>query len=256
VPPGLEAGAATPLVLVLHGGGGSGVSGTHQGPWDHAAREHGFVSVAPDAVNGFWGSGGSWDTRGIDDVAFLVALLDVVADDPADGVAIDPSRVYLTGFSNGGTMAYRLAAEVGDRFAAVAPVGAVVLRDDPPRYPISVLHVHGRLDGSIPYDGGTPDRTALDPPPSYRSVRDGLMLYVRANGCDPTPEVHEDGALRTERWTGGRDDTVVELITIADGGHAWPGGRRLRDDLDEPSDALDATATIWRFFAPHTRRPS
>jgi len=47
------------------------------------------------------------------------------------------------------------------------------------------------------------------------------------------------------------DGSEVVLDTIVGGGHAWPGGARIRPRAQEPSDALDATAEIWAFFSRH-----
>jgi polyhydroxybutyrate depolymerase len=58
----------------------------------------------------------------VDDVAFLDALLD----DLAGAYRVDPRRVFATGMSNGAMMAYRLASELSERIAAVAPVAGTM----------------------------------------------------------------------------------------------------------------------------------
>ena len=57
--------------------------------------------------------------RNVDDVAFTRAILD----DLETVARVDPRRVFATGMSNGAMMAYRVAAELSDRIAAIAPVG-------------------------------------------------------------------------------------------------------------------------------------
>ena len=122
-----------PLVFVLHGGGGSAETvweQEHGRSWRALADEHGFVLVLPEGRsdpespdahhwNDCRADVGSAAVRSAeDDVGFLVGLIDAVS----DIASIDPARVYATGASNGGMMAYRLAIEAGDRFAAIAAV--------------------------------------------------------------------------------------------------------------------------------------
>jgi polyhydroxybutyrate depolymerase len=186
----------------------------------------------------------------IDDVGFVVAVLDDLATD----LRVDRRRVYATGLSNGGMMSYRLACDAADRFAAVAPVAATLIATDcEPTEPISLLHIHGLADGNVPFDGGLPTKHRQPNPPEYPPVRDGLDLFVRAEGCDTNPRTEQDGPVTTERWTSCSNRTAVELITIDGAGHSWPGGERMAAILDEPSDALDATSVIWQFFAAHPR---
>jgi len=242
-----------PVVVVLHGGFGTGAGAARQGAWDEAALAHGFVEIAPDGLTRSWNAGeccGPAMRNQVDDVGFVLAVLDDVEKD----LEIDPERVFATGISNGGMMAYRLGCEAGDRFAAIAPVAATVVTDAcVPEVPVSLLHVHGLADGNVPFDGGLPTKSFQVDPPSYAPVRDGIAPFVRADGCRATPRVAKHGVVTTERWRRCDDGTAVRLITIADGGHSWPEGHRMADILDPPSDALDATATIWRFFAAHPR---
>jgi polyhydroxybutyrate depolymerase len=186
----------------------------------------------------------------VDDVGFVLAVLD----DVARSVDIDPKRVFASGLSNGGMMTYRLGCDASARFAAIAPVGATVITDPcRPKKPVSLLHVHGLADGNVPFDGGDPTKHLQPNPPTYPPVRAGVDTFVRADRCRPKPRVTKAGVVTTDRWRGCTSGTAVELITIADGGHSWPGGERMAQILDPPSDALDATTTIWRFFAAHPR---
>jgi polyhydroxybutyrate depolymerase len=247
--------AAPPLVLVLHGGFGTGTSAARQGGWDEMARRHGFVAVYPDGINRSWNAGGCCGAamrRNVDDIGFLTALIDRVQHDRGT----DHARVFVTGISNGGMMAYRLACEASGRVAAIAPVSATLAFGGcNPVHPVSLLHIHGLADGNVPFAGGRPTSSFQVDPPAYPPVRDGIDRFVSASGCAPAPQpsTGPDPRVTTQRWESGAGGTAVELVTIADGGHSWPGGRRLLRALDPPSDALDATQVIWWFFAAHPR---
>src|SRR5207248_5222098 len=124
-----------------------------------------------------------------DDVAFVAQLLD----DLAAVAHVDAKRVYATGMSNGAMMAYRLAAELSERIAAVAPVAGVltVARCEPKR-PVSVLHFHGTEDALVPLDGKYKNAPAFF---KLRSVEETTALWAKVNGCDgkQTTAVVEDG---------------------------------------------------------------
>ncbi len=189
--------------------------------------------------------------RNVDDVGFLVALLDAVQ----QRYGTDPRRVFVTGISNGGMMAYRLACEASDRIAAIAPVAATLVFDGcAPSHPVSLLHVHGLADGNVPFAVDSRRSPCRRDPPSYPPVRDGVAKFAGVAGCTGTTTVDVAGDVTTERWRDCVEGTAVELVTIAGAGHSWPGGRRMSAVLDAPSDAYDATARIWEFFAAHPRR--
>ena len=118
-----------------------------------------------------------------------------------------------------------------------------------PSRPVSVLHIHGLADHNIPFEGGQGSKgvTAND----WRAVPETIARWRELDGCASPRETTAGAVTRAvSTCTAG---TVVELDTIADGGHSWPGGQRMSIVLDPPSQALDATRTIWRFFAAHPR---
>lgn len=241
-----------PLVVLLHGGGGTGVGISRQGDWDRVATREGFVTLAPDGTRRAWNAGtccGPPARDGVDDEGFVLEAVARVM----HAHEIDPTRVFATGLSNGGMMAYRLACRAPDVFAAVAPVGCSSVWAPGPTAPVSLLHVHGLRDEFVPFEGGHPHRTLQQHPPSYRPVVEVVADFVRVDGCPPDPAVRSEGegALEvvTTTWAPGPSGAAVELVTIPQGMHSWPGGRRMLRTLDPPSPALDATAAIWRFFA-------
>jgi polyhydroxybutyrate depolymerase len=244
----------TSLVVMLHGGFGSAAQARRAYGWDQMADANAFVVVYPDGVDRAWNAGtccGRPQRDDVDDVKFLGAVIDAVT--PAEGV--DPDRVYATGISNGGMMAYRLACELPGKVAAIGPVAAsmTVGCDDPPPSPTSVMHIHGLDDRNVPFEGGVGSKgVAKDARPSVTSVIDH---WRTVDGCAAPPTTTISGAVTTSEWTGCAEGTEVVLVTIAGAGHQWPGSappsaaaRRILE-IDEPSYALDATQTLWEFFS-------
>ncbi|MCZ7529881.1 MAG: polyhydroxybutyrate depolymerase [Acidimicrobiia bacterium] len=218
-------------VLVLHGGAGSIEGTVEQTGFDEVAAEEGFLAVYPqgnetrlslgDLTGYTWKAGGCCGegASDADDVSFLVAVID-------DLVAIngvDPNQVYVTGISNGGMMAYRLACDASESVAAIAPVSATLFTTDcAPSAPVSLLHIHGLEDDNVLFEGGR-NRKGLvkqDRPP----VLDGIDTFLAANDCSSEVSVTDGEAVVAETWSDCAADSAVELVTIASGGHSWPGG--------------------------------
>lgn len=243
-----------PLIVLLHGGYGTGANVLRQGNWTQTVATGGFIVVAPDGLFRAWNAGGCCGypmTHDVDDVAFIRQLVRTLESE----LPIDTGRVFATGISNGGMMTYRLGCEASDIFAAIAPVSATLFTTTPcrPSQRLSVLHIHGLADQNVPFAGGVGPAAVQRNPPDYPPVLDGVQRWAAIDGCRVRLPAAVDGGLTTTRWAGCRNRTTVELITIAGGGHSWPGGQRMAAILDPPSTTLDATATIVSFFAAHHR---
>jgi polyhydroxybutyrate depolymerase len=242
VPDGVTSPA--PLVVMLHGGFGSGEQAERSYGWDELADRDKFIVAYPDGVGRTWNANGCCGRsarQNVDDVGFITAMVgDVVAN-----VAIDPTRVYATGISNGGMMSYALACNT-DLFAAIGPDAATQLDPCPSPRPLSVVHVHGTADRMIRYDGEPGAGVAhIDGPP----VPDVIAFWRGVDRCAP-PNVTTDGPVTTSS-ADCADGRGVTLITIDGAGHQWPGGQTVRGGADPPSPALNATSVIWTFFANH-----
>jgi polyhydroxybutyrate depolymerase len=265
VPPSAKTGGPLPLVVVLHGGGGNGPAAARQTRFNAEADREGFIIAYPNGTDRsrpiaqLLGKKGSltWNAgrccgyamdNQIDDVAFIRAMVDTIIRD----FPVDRQRIYATGISNGAMMAYRLACEASDVFAAVGAVsGPVVTSRCAPANPVAVIHIHGTDDGYVPEQGGVgPKWRGLD----YPSVKDTIAFWVAANGCNPTPNQSQPvTGVRLVEYGGCRNGTAVSYYSIKGGGHAWPGGDRLAFFLDAPSNAIAATPLIWQFFADHPK---
>jgi polyhydroxybutyrate depolymerase len=235
---------------MLHGGFGTGAQAQSCCHWDSAADAGHFIVAFPDGIDRAWDTGGGCcgipGGTGVNDVGFITAMVAAIS----AAVPVDPRRVYATGISNGGIMAYTLACQTAV-FAAIAPDSATELGPCPDPRPLSVLHIHGTADQNIPYNGGQGDGVARIDGPAVPALN---ATWRGIDHCAP-PRVTTAGVVTTSaaRCPGGR---AVELITIAGAGHQWPGSviypvaQRILH-LDTPSTALDATTVIWWFFARH-----
>jgi polyhydroxybutyrate depolymerase len=221
------------LVVVLHGGFGSGEQAERSYGWDQLADSAKFVAVYPDGVKRAWNvNGGGCCGRpaqeNIDDVGFISAVVASVA----KNIGIDASRVYATGMSNGGMMSYTLACNT-TLFAAIGPVAGTQL--DPCRspHPVSVMAIHGTADPMVPYGGGPGHGFAhINGPP----IPELNALWRKVDQCQAPTET-TDGQVTTSA-AGCAAGRSVALVTVADGGHHWP-------DF--------AAAKLWEFFAAHRR---
>jgi polyhydroxybutyrate depolymerase len=253
VPRSLTAGPSS-LIVMLHGGFGSAEQAELSYGWDRQAEDGGMIVAYPDGIGRSWNGGGCCGPamkKDIDDVGFIEAMVAEIG----TGLALDPQRIFATGMSNGGIMAYRLACE-SDLFAAIAPVSGTMLVDcDAPR-PVSVLHIHGGVDESVPPDGSVGGGTQnIDGPP----LADVISYWLGADGCGAATvsQYGDDPRVQLESALDCDDATAVEYIVISDAGHQWPGSSTsdIQDQLgaDPPSQLLDATFEIASFFASHPR---
>jgi polyhydroxybutyrate depolymerase len=244
--------AKAPLVVMLHGGFGRASQAEKSYGWDAEADRGHFVVAYPDGLGRAWNTGGGCcGTPGrtnADDTGFITAMVAAIERQ----VPVDAARVYATGISNGGIMAYTLACHTAI-FAAIGPDSATALGSCPAPHPLSVIHIHGTADQRIPYQGGEGSGVAHIDGPSVPSLNARWRDTDHCSG----PVVRTAGAVTTSTAScpAGR---AVELITIAGAGHQWPGAasRPLLQRLlgtDPPSTALNATQVIWQFFAAHPR---
>ena len=201
-----------------------------------------------------------------DDVGFTFAVLD----DLAKRTPVDKRRVYATGISNGGMMAYRLAADASKRVAAIASVaGQVEVTKFAPTRPVPVMEFHSVDDPRALYNGGlglpfpgTNIQNQFDP------VQEGIDRWVAADGCRRTPKTAP--TIQGDPGRGDAGETAtrityapckqraeVVLWKLTGAGHVWPGtpidvnGTPRGAVLGESTSVVDANELMWEFFAKH-----
>ncbi|MCX5689607.1 MAG: alpha/beta hydrolase-fold protein [Planctomycetota bacterium] len=267
IPRGCDATLPMPVVVAFHGGGGNPESMVSFCGLNDKADQAGFIVAYPYGTgrlpnrlltfNGGNCCGYAMDNA-IDDVGFVRTMLD----DLASVAKVDAGRVYATGMSNGAIMAYRVASELADRFAAIAPVGGPMGTPScAPSRPVAVLHFHGTADAQAPFNGGQGQGNPLTSVrPVFLSVQHSLDQWIKADGCEttpklvPLPDIAADGtSVLRKSWEGGKEGSEVVLIEITGGGHTWPGREPPLDWLGASTKDISANDLMWEFFQQHAR---
>lgn len=248
VPPSYDPGTPVPLVVSIHGFAEWPAHLRDISRWNDLADQHSFI-VAYPAGTGFprrWRAGGRLSADATQDVTFIADLLDHLA----AAYNIDPERIYVNGFSNGGGMTTLLACRLADRIAAVGSVaGAYVhpLAACRPGRAVPFIAFHGTADPIVPYAGGAVRSFG------FPAVPDWIAGWAALSGCDPTPApLPAAGGVSAVQYTGCQGNADVIFYTIPGGGHAWPGSKPLpRIIVGHTPQEIDATGLMWAFFSRH-----
>ena len=271
ISPGHDKAKAMPLLIALHGGGGSGknMAKLTQGEFDALLDKKDFIVAYPDAIDKNWNDGRSGEEAGyrahkenIDDVGFISALIDHLI----KKLNINPKRVYITGMSNGAIMSYRLGCALSEKIAAIAPVAGNMPQNlNPscsPSRPISVLAINNEKDLLMPFAGGDITgpfgRKKLG---KVLSANESVRFWAKHNVCSSSPVITQepdkdpkDGTrVRKEVYGNCKNGAEVVLYSIEGGGHTWPGGSHYLPEsiVGKTSTDIDANEVIWGFFEKH-----
>lgn len=266
VPAGADGRTPQPLVLDLHGYAEGAVVHVQMSQLGVLGDQEGFVTVTPHGT----GDVVRWDTSPTGpDVAFLAAVLDEVEAD----VCIDRNRVHVAGLSNGAMMTSTVTCALADRVASVAPVAGVTDVDgcELPR-PVPMLAIHGTADTFVAYEGGLGEAATNLPAPDGSgrtlgelglqtgggpSIPEIMAGWAERNGCEPAPDDEQvaDDVVRSRYPC--PEPVEVELYTVIDGGHAWPGSalsQAVEGVVGRTTTSISASELMWQFFQRHPRR--
>lgn len=245
-----------PLIIFLHGAGGSAAQAMRQTGLAERAAAAGFLTVFPDGTgpeggqtwNAWTCCGYARDQR-VDDVGFLAALISRLRAD----FGVDPRRVYLAGFSNGAMLASRFVLErPGVAAALVAVAGYLPCDTERPTTSLPVLLIHGNRDAVARF------APTLAHPATGRSCEDyparaQVDFWVRGLELSASAQVQDSSRsrVRVEEYFPAKKGAqgFVRFVTVKGGGHAWPGGSRERFRYcDAPTSGVDATGLVLDFF--------
>ena len=254
VPSGYDGRRPVPLVVLLHGYTSNGAAQAAYFGLPAEADKAGFLLAYPEGTrdlfgNRFWNATDAccdFFHTGVDDVAYLDAVIaEISAKYP-----VDPARVFVVGHSNGAFMAHRYACDRAAKVAAIVTLAGMQWKDQGhcgAGSPVSVLHVHGRNDTTISYEGGATPEGAY--PGAVETVGD----WARKDGCtgpltatgrkfDLDRTIPGDETAE-ESFTGCPTGTGVDLWTIEGGGHT-------------PAFTDRWAEAIWAFMATHPKAAS
>ncbi len=240
--PGAVVDPALPVMIVMHGDGdnGSGIKG-YSG-FDAAADANNFIAIYPDAVGGAWnryvdnvpGDAGLGNPGAPDDVLFISDLIDYLC----ANYNIDPNKVYATGHSAGGFMAYNLAIQLNNKVAAFAPVSASLWGDDPfmtnyftnAYVAVPICHIHGDADVDVAYPD--PDFT----PVAYDEYPVTAFSPGNCGNTTYTGTAAIVAGVESNTFCDGVGNKKIELVRVMGLAHAWPS-----------TAGYDAATYIWNF---------
>lgn len=286
VPVQAAAGKPVPVVLNFHGGGGNARAHRDYVQMDGLADREGFIVVYPNGSGRFgdrlltWNAGlccGYAVSEKVDDVGFVRVLLDALA----ARSPVDTTRVYATGHSNGAMMSYRLAAQLSDRIAAIAPVGGSMVlpmprAGDPKpalavpgKRAVPIMHIHSVDDNRALYYGGLGEPFPFtDIRTQHPNAEEVLYRWVMFEDCQAKPVVREQrrGPADTKSashtateyvFSGCRDGAEIVLWKLSGAGHVWPGAREYLPGILGPgTDVIDANEEMWKFFKRFELQPA
>ncbi len=254
-----------PLVIVVHGLGGSASQMRALTGFDEVAAGERFIAAYPNGLARAWIDAGIGSAIGGTDIAAQnLAFMDALIDSLDAEYGLDERRLYMTGLSNGGMFAFHSACHMADRFAAVGLVASASISQSfdscEPAESVGYIAFHGTSDTVVPYDGGqiVPGFEDLG---AYQSAAEAAGFWANVNGCLTAPEREQlpdtnSGDISIpylDSWEPCESGQPVQLITLDGSGHTWPGHPPRGQRLGATNLDIDATAMIWEFFAAHPK---
>ncbi len=254
-----------PLVLILHGGGGTakGLIRSTYARFNKLADHENFIAVYPNGVEKSWNDGAR-DTIGIarkhniNDVGFFEKMIEKLQ----SNYSIDNQNIFACGISNGGFMVQRLAFELSDKIKGIGIVAAnlsKVQSEKPfPKNPVPVIFINGTDDPIVPYFGGqvTVFKTKRG---TVLSVEKSIKIWKEINGC--TEEINNitfaninknDNCTATKTEWINPDNSEIKVIEIKiiNGGHSWPGTKHNLPKwlVGNTNRDINGCDEIWSFF--------
>lgn len=269
VPASASGSVPAPLVVNFHGLGGDGPGQAAYTGYADLADDEGFVVVHPSGLgDNDWGGVRSWelahsDTSSRDDVQFVRDLIDRVTEQ----ACVDESRVYATGFSNGGYFSAYLACKLADRIAATFSVGGISHPDGcQPSRAVAMGAVHGTDDDVVPFDDSREsvllrgvqidDEKARELEAFFAEIiPDELAEFAASFGCSVVTESGHNAVTSLTSYTGCDDGVELRFYAIEGLGHVWPGspwGKGSQKNSPVAAEGISATAVGWAFMSQYS----
>jgi polyhydroxybutyrate depolymerase len=188
-----------------------------------------------------------------DDIAYFDTLIDTLVREHG----ADPSRVCMTGGSNGGMMTFVYAVTRSERLAAAAPVVASMFTFEArPSVPLPILIINGARDDEVPLEGGMSRnpvvRRAQQAP--FKPLDEVVKFWVVSNKFRGNPTIETRGTVTATVHEATQEGAVTEFVVDSEGGHGWPGSKPRREGV-VPIGSFSGAERIWQFFHDKCRQP-
>jgi len=271
VPTNYNENLETPVVINIHGGGGS-IKSALNDVGNEYSEKYGFIYVIPAGTRSkiisdrllTWNAGKWLSDKGslesccglasdndVDDVGFFSKMIEEVK----ISFNVDEDRIYVTGISNGGMMSHRLGCELEDKIAAIAPVASpAVPMDCNPSKPVPVMYIHGTADPCTLYYGGDGGGCFGGVETHYmQPAEDIVNKWKNLNNCsDESETVYQKGEATCISYNNCGSISEVEFCTIQGGGHTFPSGAQYFPVTKVGPVSYDMSFDqIWEFFQKH-----
>tara|TARA_A100001015_G_scaffold293719_1_gene370658 strand:+ start:2159 stop:3055 length:897 start_codon:yes stop_codon:yes gene_type:complete len=231
IPSNYSATTATPLVINFHGFGGCANTYELETSMTIQAEANNFILAYPQGIiraksSTEWDPDTSSNNINDSDLAFVEVLINQISAQ----YNIESSRIYATGYSNGGMMAYGLACNKSNLIAGIGVVSGTMLQNTinncSPTHPTALINFHSTADSVLPYSGNT----------NFPSVATAINYWKTYNNIPTANESETDIDSNTKKYTysGGTNGVSIEHFEITNGGHIW---------------FSQASSSIWAFLS-------
>lgn len=251
LPKGYVKTSAYPLVINFHGLSSKAIRHQRYCKMDKVADKEHFIVVYPQSYHIGWNAGLGFNSysNGVDDIAFLNALLDTLE----ATYSIDKKRIYTAGVSLGGTFNYRIACEMSNRVTAIASVSGLMTDSTyahcVTKRAIPILHIHGTGDQIMRYTGME----------QANGAEEGVKLWAYRNQCDAPDTIEVPNRKKTDftkavliKYSNCANGSQVWFYKINHGGHTWPGGAEIFKLMGRRNQDINGSQVIWDFFKQFT----
>jgi polyhydroxybutyrate depolymerase len=267
VPTSYEDSKPLPLVVMLHGHGGTAKAISRVG-WSEEADKNLFLVAYPDAERlkpdqppgpdnvPTWndGSGREGVNTSVDDMHFLKALLAFVS----KNLSVDQQRIYMAGFSQGAATTFNLGVALSDQLAAIGVASAQFAPKDDPTlklaHPMPLIYMIGTADKLNPLNGGEAPNALTGGTRTTRPIQESIDGWLKLNQCSATPTniLNKMGVVGKAYIC--PPNFELDYYTIDGMGHTWPLGPRPRTggNSNVPVNKISGVQTMWAFFSKFT----
>ncbi|MCA9389889.1 dienelactone hydrolase family protein [candidate division WWE3 bacterium] len=263
-PPNYNGVSKVPLVIALHGYQQHPKFFELDSGLSRLADQNNFIVVYPFGTEDNKGNNRSWNAGAccdpaakdqVNDIGFIKELIAQIQKDEA----IKGSKIYVIGFSNGGILAHKIAAQLDDTVAAVAvvggsiggtPVGDSTYTIADSSSPVPIVMIHGRDDTTVSYTGDLSEKLPI----TFKSFQESSTFWALVDGCSLSSSLIEKNTLYIHsEFPLCLYNSAVETYTVLNSGHEWFGGLFAR--IFHPfSDHFDATYRIWLFLSQYPKQ--